>query len=128
MTRLLFTTLLCALGTVQASAQNQVSQQLSELDEDERNAAFTLMLRDSNRKCDQVIRTLFNGTVLGVDEWEALCKDRSSYSISVLAELNETIITSLSCRELLATSKMLLHSAGSKSKAAGCKKGASAHL
>ncbi|HMJ28160.1 MAG TPA: hypothetical protein VK512_05535 [Xanthobacteraceae bacterium] len=121
MTRLLFTTLLCALGTVQASAQNQVSQQLSELDEDERNAAFTLMLRDSNRKCDQVIRTLFNGTVLGVDEWEALCKDRSSYSISVLAELNETIITSLSCRELLATSKMLLHRAGSKSKAAGCK-------
>jgi len=121
MTRLLFTTLLCALGTVQASAQNQVSQQLSELDEDERNAAFTLMLRDSNRKCDQVIRTLFNGTVLGVDEWEALCKDRSSYSISVLAELNETIITSQSCRELLATSKMLLHRAGSKSKAAGCK-------
>ena len=121
MTRLLFTTLLCALGTVQASAQNQVSQQLSELDEDERNAAFTLMLRDSNRKCNQVIRTLFNGTVLGVDEWEALCKDRSSYSISVLAELNETIITSLSCRELLATSKMLLHRAGSKSKAAGCK-------
>ena len=121
MPRLLFTTLLCALGTVQASAQNQVSQQLSELDEDERNAAFTLMLRDSNRKCDQVIRTLFNGTVLGVDEWEALCKDRSSYSISVLAELNETIITSLSCRELLATSKMLLHRAGSKSKAAGCK-------
>jgi len=121
MRRLLFTTLLCALGTVQASAQNQVSQQLSELDEDERNAAFTLMLRDSNRKCDQVIRTLFNGTVLGVDEWEALCKDRSSYSISVLAELNETIITSLSCRELLATSKMLLHRAGSKSKAAGCK-------
>ena len=121
MTRLLFTTLLCALGTVQASAQNQVSQQLSELDEDERNAAFTLMLRDSNRKCDQVIRTLFNGTVLGVDEWEALCKDRSSYSISVLAELNETIITSLSCRELLATSKMLLNRAGSKSKAAGCK-------
>ena len=92
-----------------------------EFDEDERNAAFTLMLRDSNRKCDQVIRTLFNGTVLGVDEWEALCKDRSSYSNSVLAELNETIITSLSCRELLATSKMLLHRAGSKSKAAGCK-------
>lgn len=121
MTRLLFTTLLCALGTVQASAQNQVSQQLSELDEDERNAAFTLMLRDSNRKCDQVIRTLFNGTVLGVDEWEALCRDRNSYSISVLAELNDAIITSLSCRELLATSKMLLHRAGSKSKAAGCK-------
>ena len=121
MTRLMFTALLCALGTAQASSQNVVSQQFLELDDDLRNAAFTLMLRDSNRKCNQVIRTLFNGTVLGVDEWEALCKDRSSYSISVLAELNETIITSLSCRELLATSKMLLHRAGSKSKAAGCK-------
>jgi hypothetical protein len=88
---------------------------------DLRNAAFTLMLRDSNRKCNQVIRTLFNGTVLGVDEWEALCRDRNSYSISVLAELNDAIITSLSCRELLATSKMMLHRAGSKSKATGCR-------
>ncbi len=79
------------------------------------------MLWDINRKCDQVIRTLFNGTVLGVDEWEALCRDRNSYSISVLAEPNETTITSLSCRELLATSKMMLHRAGSKSKATGCR-------
>jgi hypothetical protein len=121
MTRLMFTALLCALGTAQASSQNVVSQQFLELDDDLRNAAFTLMLRDSNRKCNQVIRTLFNGTVLGVDEWEALCRDRNSYSISVLAELNDAIITSLSCRELLATSKMLLHRAGSKSKATGCR-------
>ena len=85
MTRLMFTALLCALGTAQASSQNVVSQQFLELDDDLRNAAFTLMLRDSNRKCNQVIRTLFNGTVLGVDEWEALCRDRNSYSISVLA-------------------------------------------
>ena len=49
MTRLLFTTLLCALGTVQAFAQNGVSQRLLELDDDERNASFTLMLRDSGR-------------------------------------------------------------------------------
>jgi hypothetical protein len=121
MTRLMFTALLCALGTAQASSQNVVSQQFLELDDDLRNAAFTLMLRDSNRKCNQVIRTLFNGTVLGVDEWEALCRDRNSYSISVLAELNDAIITSLSCRELLATSKMMLHRAGSKSKATGCR-------
>jgi hypothetical protein len=66
MTRLMFTALLCALGTAQASSQNVVSQQFLELDDDLRNAAFTLMLRDSNRKCNQVIRTLFNGTVLGV--------------------------------------------------------------
>jgi len=121
MTRLMFTALLCALGTAQASSQNVVSQQFLELDDDLRNAAFTLMLRDSNRKCNQVIRTLFNGTVLGVDEWEALCRDRNSYSFSVLAELNDAIITSLSCRELLATSKMMLHRAGSKSKATGCR-------
>ena len=40
------------------------------------DAAFTLMLRDSHRKCDQVVRTLFKGTVLGVDEWEAMCRNR----------------------------------------------------
>jgi hypothetical protein len=121
MTRLLFATLWCALGTVQAFAQSDVSQRLLELDDDERNAAFTLMLKDSNRKCDQVTRTLFNGTVLGVDEWEAMCRDRNSYSFSILAESNETIVTSLSCRELLATRKMLLQRAGSKHKATGCK-------
>ena len=122
MTRLLFTTLLCALGTVHAFAQSELSQLLLELDDDERNAAFTLMLRGGNRKCDQVTRTLFNGTVLGMDEWEAKCRDRNSYSFSVLAEPNETIIiTSLSCRELMATRKMLLKRAGSKKKATGCK-------
>lgn len=121
MTRPLFMTLLCVLGTAQAFAQNRVSQQLLELDDDERNAAFTLMLKDSDRRCDQVVRTLFKGTILGVDEWEALCKDRNAYSISVLAELDEAIITSLTCRELLATSRMLLHRAGSKTKATGCK-------
>ena len=121
MTRLLFAMLLCALGAVQASAQNGVSQRLLELDDDERNEAFTMMLRDSSRKCDRVIRTLFNGTVLGVDEWEALCRDRNSYSIGVLEELDDTIIAELSCRELLATSKMLLHRARSRSKPARCR-------
>ena len=121
MTRLLLAALLCALGTTQTSAQNVVSQGLLELDDDERNASFTLMLRDRDRRCDQVIRTLFTGTVLGVDEWEALCKDRNAYSLSVLEEPGEATITSLNCRELLATSRMLLRRAGSKSKATGCR-------
>jgi hypothetical protein len=121
MTRLLCTTLLCALGTAQASAQTLVSQQLLELEDDERNAAFTLMLQDGHQKCDQVVRTLFRGTVLGMDEWEAMCRDRHSYSFTILVEPNETMITFVSCRELLATSKMLLHRAGSKSKASGCR-------
>ena len=121
MTRLLLATLLCALGTTQASAQTVVSQGLLELDDDERNASFTLILRNSDRRCDQVIRTLFTGTVLGVDEWEAVCKDRNAYSISILVEPDETTITSLTCRELLATSKRLLRRAGSRSRAAGCR-------
>jgi hypothetical protein len=115
-----FTTLLCAVGTAQASAQNEVSQQLLELDKDDRNTFFTLLLRGSNKKCDQVIRTLFKAAFLGVDEWEALCRDRNSYSFSVPAD-PEATITSLHCRELLATSKMLLQSAGNQSKASGCK-------
>ena len=120
MTHLLFTTLLCALGTVQASAQNEMSQQLLELNEDERNIAFTLLLRGNNQKCDQVIRTLFKGAFLGVDEWEALCRDRHSYSFTVPAD-PEASIRSLSCRQLLTTSQMLLRWAGSKSKATGCR-------
>jgi len=121
MTRLAFATLLCALGITQASAQTVVSQGLLELDDDERNASFTLMLKETDRRCDQVIRTLFTGTVLGVDEWEALCKDRNACSISVLVEPDETTITSLTCRELLATSKRLLRRAGSRSRAVGCR-------
>jgi hypothetical protein len=120
MTRLLFATLLCALAT-QASAQTVVSQGLLELDDDERNASFPIMLRDSDRRCDRVVRTLFTGNVLGVDEWEALCKDRNAYSISVLVETDDTTITSLTCRELLATSKRLLRRAGSRSRAVGCR-------
>jgi hypothetical protein len=121
MTRLLCTTLLCALGAAQASAQTLVSQQLLELEDDERNAAFTLMLQDGHQKCDQVVRTLLKGNVLDVDEGEAVCRDCRSYAFSILVEADETMITFVSCRELLATSKKLLRIAGSKSKAAGCR-------
>jgi hypothetical protein len=57
---------------------------------------------------------------LGIDDWEALCRDRHSYSISIPPDLNAGIEL-VSCRELLATSKMLLHRAGSKTKAVGCR-------
>ena len=57
----------------------------------------------------------------GVDEWEAVCRDRRSYAVSILVEADETMITFVSCRELMATSKKLLRIAGSKSKAAGCR-------
>src|SRR3954469_18642670 len=76
MTRLLLATLLCALGTTQASAQNVVSQGLLDLDDDERNASFTLILKESDRRCDQVIRTLFTGTLLGVNRRRIGTPDR----------------------------------------------------
>jgi hypothetical protein len=47
--------------------------QLLDLDDAERNETFAFLLRDNGRKCDRVIRTLFNGTVLGVDKGEAVC-------------------------------------------------------
>jgi hypothetical protein len=50
------------------------------LSEDERNVAFTRLLQMSNEKCDKVIRTLFS-SALSIDDWEALCRDRHSYSI-----------------------------------------------
>jgi hypothetical protein len=34
-------------------------------------ASFTLMLRDSDRRCDQVMQTPFTGTLLSVNPWEA---------------------------------------------------------
>jgi hypothetical protein len=61
MIRLLFTALLCALASSQATAQNWVSEALLGLNEDQRNETFTYLLRDGNAKCDWVIRTLFIG-------------------------------------------------------------------
>jgi hypothetical protein len=90
------------------------------LGEDERNAAVTRLVWDSSETCDRVIRTLFKGTELGLDEWEALCRDGNSYSFIIPPQLSAGIELA-SCRELLATSKMLLHRAGSKSKTTVCR-------
>jgi hypothetical protein len=79
-----------------------------------------MVLRANNKQCNQVIRTIFGDAFLGFDEWEALCKDRNSYSLKVAADPDATI-TSLHCRELSKTSKMLLQSVGSESKASGCR-------
>jgi hypothetical protein len=120
MIRLLFTILVCAVASSQATAQNNVSQTLLGLSDEQRNETFTYLLRDNNAKCDRVIRTLFNGATSELDVWEALCRDRNSYSLSILPEPNADVEL-VSCRELLATSKRLFESAGSKSKATGCR-------
>jgi hypothetical protein len=96
MTRMLVTVLLYALATAPGSAQNTVSQELLALSEDQRNAAFTRLLQASDRDCDQVIRTLFVSDGLGLDDWEALCRNRTSYSLSLPGEWDASI-TVLSC-------------------------------
>jgi hypothetical protein len=120
MMRLLFVIPLCALASSQATAQNNASRILMALGEDARNMVVTRLVRDSSETCDRVIRTLFKGTELRLDEWEALCRDGNSYSFIIPPELSAGIEL-VSCRELLATSKMLLRRAGSKSKATGCR-------
>ena len=119
MLRLFFTAVLCALTLLPAVAQNKVSETLLGLGEEERNDAFTDLLRDSDVKCDRVIRTLFNGATSDFDVWEALCRDRNSYSLTILSDPNADIAL-VSCRER-ATSKMLLDKTGSRTKPMGCR-------
>jgi hypothetical protein len=126
-TRLLFATLLCAVTSLQAAAQNRVSQALLDLSEDERNRAFMDMLGEGEVKCDRVIHTLFNGSTSDLDVWEALCRDRNSYSLTIPSEPNAEIAL-VSCRELLATSKMLLNNAGSKIRPTRCRIQRAEHL
>jgi hypothetical protein len=83
MTRLLFAILLCVLTSSQSPAQNNASQILLALSEDDRNAAFTHLLQSSSEKCDRVIPTLFNGAALGLENGKVLCRDRNSYSLSI---------------------------------------------
>jgi len=120
MRRLLPAILVCTVISWQATAQNKVSQTLLELSEDERNETFTRLVQDHPAKCDKVIRTLFNGTTVELDDWEVLCRDRNSYSLSIPPEPNADVDL-LNCRELMAASKILAERAGSKIKARGCR-------
>ncbi|MGA7154875.1 MAG: hypothetical protein WBY84_26240, partial [Pseudolabrys sp.] len=47
---LLVTSVLCAIDTTQAFAQHEVSQQLLELEEADRNIFFTMLLHGSNNR------------------------------------------------------------------------------
>jgi hypothetical protein len=50
MIRLLFSILVCAVTSSQATAQNNVSQTLLGLSDEQRNETFTYLLQDSNAK------------------------------------------------------------------------------
>jgi len=66
-----------------------VSQRLLELDDDERNTSFTLMLMDSGRRCDEVVRTLFKGTVLAWTSGRRCAKTETPTPSGVLTEQDE---------------------------------------
>jgi hypothetical protein len=120
MVQVVFAILLCVLASSTAPAQNATSQILLALSEGERNGVFTRLLWEHNEKCDRVIRALFGSTALGLDDCEVMCANRNAYALSITQELNSGIEL-VSCRDLAATSKRLLHSAGSKKKGTGCK-------
>jgi hypothetical protein len=103
-----------------AVAQNAMSKKLLELIEDQRNLAFTRLMAANHETCDRAIKTVFNGSVGTIDDWEMLCNDGNSYSMSVPDNPNE-IIKYLSCNELAAVGKMLDKRAGVKSKGGGCR-------
>ena len=120
MSRLVSAILVCIVMSSHAAAQNKVSQTLLELSDDERNETFTRLVQGHHAKCDKVMRTLFTGTTVELDDWEVLCRDRNSYSVSIPPD-PDADIELLNCRELLAASKMLVERAGSKIKARGCR-------
>jgi hypothetical protein len=101
-------------------AQNAMSKKLLALTEDQRNLAFTRLMAANHEACDRAIKTVFNASVGTVDDWEMLCSDGNSYSMSVPDNPNE-IIKYLSCKELAAVGKMLDNRAGVKSKGGGCR-------
>jgi hypothetical protein len=104
---------------VPASGQNSVSQGLLSSSEEDRNAEFTSVLRENGNKCDEVFRTLFNGSIGDMDNWEARCKDRNSYSLGVLAHSDAPVMIA-NCRDLLAVSAMMLKMAKSKVHPSAC--------
>src|SRR6266404_8966129 len=93
MKRVLFTILVWTVTSSQATAQNKVSQTLSGLSDDQRNETFTYVLRDNNAKCDRVIRTLFSGATVELDDWEALC--RMEIRTRLLSHRNQTPVSKI---------------------------------
>jgi hypothetical protein len=59
-----------------------MSKRLLALTEDQRNLAFTRLMAANHEACDRAIKTVFNASVGTIDDWEMLCNDGNSYSMS----------------------------------------------
>jgi hypothetical protein len=103
-----------------AYGQNVNSQKLIAMSVPERNAAFTRLMKANNEACNQTTKTVFNGSSGQIDDWEMLCADGNSYSLSVPSD-STTIIKYLSCKELLALNRLIDVRSGKNSKSVGCR-------
>jgi hypothetical protein len=99
--------------TASLSAQNANSAKVLALTEDMRNRFWTAMLQGSGEKCDAVVRTMYQGSSKGTDEWSVGCKNGIDYSISLYddAQGKTQLMT---CDELRKVMNLLEAKSGSK--------------
>jgi hypothetical protein len=72
-----------ALLSIPAAA-NEANGMIENMSDEERNAAFTQYLRDTNQDCDAVVRNFFQG----FDDdrnafWNVACRNQISYVIMI---------------------------------------------
>jgi hypothetical protein len=74
MKALLVVAALLASALVPASAQNVHSKRFLGMSESARNELWARFLTVSGEKCDAVVRTMYQGTAVGTDEWSVGCR------------------------------------------------------
>jgi hypothetical protein len=103
-----------------AHAANQTSVRILAFNETQMRTYWTYFLKQSNEKCDQVVRVMFQGGTTGVDSWSVACRDGNAYSVGIEPDAaGSTKI--MGCAELVAIDAFLMKRAGRPpSKDVGC--------
>lgn len=99
-----------------AHGAGEVTKIFLSASEEVRNLSLTKFLRRASEPCDFVVRTMFQGTALGADQWTVGCNDGHDYSIS-LPFHTDGPAKILSCKELAFFNRLLSRG---KSKAKLC--------
>jgi hypothetical protein len=66
-----------------AHAANPTTTRILALDRAKHLAFWTSVLKSKKHACDVVVRTMYEGTESGVDNWKIGCRNGHQYSISV---------------------------------------------
>jgi hypothetical protein len=98
-----------------ANRANEHSQKMLNMTENQRNAYWTLFLRESGEKCDRVVRTMFRSSVRNSDDWSVACRDGNAYSIGIDGG-SEGKSKILGCKEL----ETILRAAGRRDAKNAC--------